>query len=97
MKRGKRVWEKCPYCDKELLHVARHVRRYHPDLKQAQKNNLPHFIQEIDLTGEFNNMAEKLNKKSSDSDKEQKYECGSCNNKFNEKQKYCPYCGVEFE
>jgi DNA-directed RNA polymerase subunit RPC12/RpoP len=54
------------------------------------------FLKEINLQGEFNKMAETINPKK-DETKEAKYECGSCHQKFNDKYKRCPHCGVEFE
>jgi uncharacterized OB-fold protein len=44
---------------------------------------------------EFETMSEKINTKAEKKD-EEKYECGSCGKKFNEKYAYCPHCSVEF-
>ncbi|CAG0997134.1 hypothetical protein METP3_03038 [Methanosarcinales archaeon] len=54
------------------------------------------FFKEINLKGEFDKMAEVINPKKEET-KEAKYECGSCHQKFNDKYKRCPHCGVEFE
>lgn len=54
------------------------------------------FLKEINLLGEFTKMADIVNPKKEEI-KEAKYECGACHNKFNEKLKRCPHCGVEFE
>jgi hypothetical protein len=53
-------------------------------------------ITKIDLKGEFENMTEKINPKK-DKVSEEKYECGACGGKFNEKYSRCPHCGCEFE
>ena len=53
------------------------------------------FIKEIDLQEEYRNMAEKVDPKKP-AEGEPKYECSACGEKFNEKKKHCPGCGVEF-
>jgi DNA-directed RNA polymerase subunit RPC12/RpoP len=67
-----------------------------PNEKKGQDTQGRSFLKEINLSGEFNKMAETINPKK-DETKEAKYECGSCHNKFNDKYKRCPHCGVEFE
>jgi hypothetical protein len=54
------------------------------------------FFKEINLLGEFTKMADIVNPKKEEN-KESKYECGACHQKFNDKYKRCPHCGVEFE
>lgn len=68
--------------------------------KSGQKNGQQtgrSFLKEINLKGEFEKMAEKINPKKEDPPKDPKYECGACGQKFNEKYSRCPHCGVEFE
>jgi hypothetical protein len=96
---------KCP-CGK--MHKSRNtVSRHKKALAQkAVLGNVPKdvpkdkqghsFLKEINLQGEFNKMAETINPKKEET-KEAKYECGSCHQKFNDKYKRCPHCGVEFE
>lgn len=65
--------------------------------KGQQKDIKGHsFLKEINLKGEFDKMADIINPKKEEP-KEAKYECGSCHEKFNDKYKRCPHCGVEFE
>ena len=52
-------------------------------------------LTKINLRKEFENMTEKIIPKTV-KETEAKYECGACGEKFNEKRKFCPGCGVEF-
>lgn len=55
-------------------------------------------IRRINLEGEFEKMEEIVNpKKEAPKIGEYKYKCGACETRFNEKSKYCPGCGKEFE
>jgi DNA-directed RNA polymerase subunit RPC12/RpoP len=66
--------------------------------KENPKEKIPSFLKEINLLGEFTKMADIVNpKKEKEEIKEAKFECGACHQKFNDKYKRCPHCGVEFE
>ena len=57
-------------------------------------------LTEININGEFDKMATKLNKKEDKkNEKDYKWECGECGYQFNHKAEgnVCPGCGVELE
>jgi DNA-directed RNA polymerase subunit RPC12/RpoP len=102
--------EKCPQCGKKVKFLKKHIKRVHLSMDNSgkipgkvqeismenSKEKIPSFLKEINLQGEFNKMADVINPKKEEP-KEAKYECGSCHQKFNDKYKRCPHCGVEFE
>lgn len=54
-------------------------------------------ITKLDMKEEYNRMVTQVEpKKKTEPEGEAKYQCTTCNHKFNEKVKFCPSCGVEF-
>lgn len=98
--------EKCSQCGKKYKFLKKHIKRSHSSgdipgkssgkVQEISREKNPVFLKQINLKGEFDKMADIINPKKDES-KEPKFECGSCHNKFNEKYKKCPHCGVEFE
>jgi DNA-directed RNA polymerase subunit RPC12/RpoP len=100
--------EKCPTCGKKVKFLKKHIKKMHSSVenpgkspgnfqenskensKEKPKNS---FLKEINLQEEFRNMNEVVNPKQ----EKKEYECGACHQKFGEKYKRCPHCGVEFE
>lgn len=75
----------------------------HPDTspgntKESQvASELPsksNILKQINMKQEFDKMTEKINPKK---EAEEKFECGACGKKFNERYGHCPHCGCEFD
>lgn len=84
------------YVPKDVLKDKKGQEKGQQEDKKGQEKGHS-FLKEINLLGEFTKMADIVNPKKPEESKESKYECGACHQKFNDKYKRCPHCGVEFE